>query len=94
MRHLVKLIALAYNSRWRDEPRWIRLWLQNTWTTREVQDKLHYRVKREWSIGDKKQALEWARKSRLKPQLRTDYRNFYAWLHRSGLIGKEVSDDT
>ena len=80
VRNLAKLIAIAYNGQWRNEPRWLRLYLTNVWAYKEIRDRLHYRVRAAWSAADRAEAWRLATsRHHRKIKLRTDHRNFYSW---------------
>lgn len=83
VRTLVKHIAIAYNGHWRKEPLWLRLHLTNVWARKEIREKLHYNVRLEWTMADRRQARELV--SHKKRRLRTTHRNFYMWLYRGGV---------
>ena len=83
VRNLAKLIAIAYNSKWRAEPVWMRLYLVNVWATEQIKSKLHYRVRASWSAQDRARAKRLAYRKHRK--IRTDHRNFYTWMDRGGV---------
>lgn len=90
VRNLAKLIALAYNSHWRKEPVWMRLYLTNVWATEQIKAKLHYRVRASWSYSDRVEARQLASRRR---RLRTTHRMFYMWLYRAGLTPQKGRDN-
>lgn len=88
VRHLYKLLALAFNRAWWTEPRWRKLYLTNVWAWREAQRTLHFRIRKEWSYQDRKEAYLLVMGSPRKPRsIRHQERNFYKWLYDAGVVG-------
>lgn len=86
MRNLMKLMALVERRDFWNEPKWKQLYLTNVWATLAIRNRYHYRIKRRWSMADRKLALKLYQAA---PQgsLRHQHRGVYKWLLDAGLVG-------
>lgn len=88
VRNMMKLMALVMNRDYWTEPRWRRLWLVNIWAFKHTKLHFHFQIRKEWSHTDRLKAYAWVQRARGRPSsLRWQERNFYAWLHRDGIVG-------
>lgn len=84
-RNLFKLLALALNRDYWTEPNWKKLYLQNAWARKEIRARLHYNVRLEWTMTDRRMALQLLAASKKRPiNVHKTERNFYMWVRRSG----------
>ncbi len=80
LRKFLILCARAVNDReYRGKPTWERLYLENTWASREAQRRFRYRVKATESFGDRRRALSTA--SRKGVSLRPNFL-MYLWARK------------
>jgi len=85
MRHFLKLMGMAHHREWWTEPVWKRIYLSNTWATKEAKQRYHFQIKAAWSLEDRKKAARLAYRSPKIKSLRWEQRNFYAWLLSEGV---------
>ena len=85
LRVLFKMLALAHNRSYWDEPAWKKLYLTNVWASKEIRKKLHYNVRKQWTLTDRQKSVALLEKSRTRPSdVHVADRNYYMWLRRGG----------
>lgn len=77
LRQFLKLVALAFNQKWIDEPEWMRIWHVNTWAYAEAQRRYHIRLHSSEANKDRERLLLIANRRRIR--LRTHYPTIYGW---------------
>lgn len=84
MRTFLVLVARALHDRdWRDKPIWERLYLENTWATRQAKMRHRTRIRVAESIDDRLRAHRAAQRAGVS--LRTSNFILYQWV-RFGLL--------